>query len=234
MSKLAQVDITGELIEAKFIKRLNRFVAEISIDNEIHLSHVPNTGRMIELLVPGANIIVRRIYSIERKTKFDLLMVNHNGILVLIDSAMPNKILFHSLKNYQLPFFKDYIEVVKEVKYKNSRFDIALKGNINTLIEAKCVTYVDKDVARFPDAPTERGTKHVLELIESIEDGFEAAVIFVIQREDAQVFMPNHSMDPKFSKALKLAAKNNVKIKAIKCNVTDANIQLLEEIEVKL
>lgn len=234
MSSLTKIDIHGELKEAVFIKRLNRFVAEISIDDQIHLSHVPNTGRMKELLLPGARIIVRQVYNSDRKTKFDLLMVYHNDILVLIDSYMPNKILYKSLVDRKLSYFDNYIEVAREVKYKNSRFDIALKGKRNTLIEAKCVTYVKNGIARFPDAPTSRGTKHVLELIDAVEEGFHAAVVFVIQREDAKVFMPNDSMDPKFSEALKLAHKNNVIIKAIKCKVSGNNIGLWQGVEVKL
>lgn len=234
MSLLTNIYIPGELKEAVFVKRLNRFVAEISINDVVHLSHVPNTGRMRELLLPGAKIIVRQVNRSDRKTKFDLLMVYHNDVLVLIDSSMPNKILYKSLLNKHLSSFDNYIEVVREVKYKNSRFDIALKGEKNTLIEAKCVTYVENGIARFPDAPTSRGTKHVLELIDAVKEGFQAAVIFVIQREDAKVFMPNDTMDSKFSEALKLAYKNNVIIKAIKCKIYNDNIKLWEEVEIKL
>ncbi|WP_252187551.1 DNA/RNA nuclease SfsA [Anaeromonas gelatinilytica] len=228
------VNIKGNLVEGKFISRLNRFVAEISIDGNIYFSHVPNTGRMKELLIPGARIIVRKVNNLNRKTEFDLLMVYHNNILVSIDSSMPNKILYDALINKEISFFRDYMEVNKEVKYKNSRFDLSLKGKTNTLIEAKCVTFVDNGTAKFPDAPTTRGTKHVLELIEATKENFNAAIIFIIQRNDAEIFSPNHQMDPKFSEALKLADQYNVKIKAIKCHVNNKNIKLWKEVKVKL
>lgn len=122
----------------------------------------------------------------------------------------------------------------KEVKYKNSRFDLVLKCKINTFIEAKCVTAVNNGLAKFPDSPTLRGRKHVLELMEAIEHGFDSTIVFVIQREDAKKFVTNYIMDPKFYETLKLAVKQNVKIIAIKCQVNRMNIKLWKRIKVEL
>lgn len=228
------VNIEGELIDAIFVKRINRFVAEIEINGNIYLSHVPNTGRMKELLTKGAKIIVRKVDNSLRKTNYDLLMVYHKGFLVSIDSKLPNKLLYNAFINKDLKNFKEYHEVNKEVNYKNSRIDIALKGRINSLVEAKCVTLVDNGVAKFPDAPTERGTRHVLELIDSIKENFRAYIIFIVQREDADSFTPNKEIDKEFYNALVKARDTGVEIKAIKCKVSKNKIVLDKEIEVIL
>lgn len=226
--------IRGDLVEGIFLKRLNRFVAEVLVDNKKRLSHVPNTGRMKELLVKGEKVILRRVKNRKRKTKFDLLMVYKNDILVQIDSKIPNILLYNALKENNINCFNSYNEVKREVTYGNSRFDIALKGRKNTLIEAKCVTYVRNKVAKFPDAPTIRGTKHVNELIKAKREGFNAAIFFIIQRNDAEKFTPNRELDPDFSKALEKAYKEGVVVKAMICQVNKEKISLSKEIEVYL
>ena len=229
------IDIGGDIREGTFIKRLNRFVAEILVDNTYHLAHVPNTGRMKELLVKGARIIIRKVRDDKRKTKYDLLMVYHRDILVCIDSKLPNYLLYKAFYNRELDIFNGYIEVKKEITYGSSRLDIGLIGdNKNTLIEAKCVTYVKDGVAMFPDAPTIRGTKHVNELIKAREEGFESGIIFVIQRNDANIFKPNYNMDKDFSKAIKLAYDNGVKVKAFICDITPNRISLIKDAVVKI
>lgn len=227
------IAIKGQIIEGRFVKRLNRFIAQVEIEGNIEICHVPNTGRMRELLVEGARVVVRRVSDESRKTKYDLLMVYYNNVLVAIDSRLPNHILFEAFRDRQVDCFGDYEDVKKEVTFGNSRFDIGLiSKDRNTLIEAKCVTLVDEGVAKFPDAPTERGVKHVKELIEAKAVGFNAGVFFIIQRNDAKYFTPHSDMDPAFAEALKKAYEKGVIIKALKCNVETDKIYIMDEIEV--
>lgn len=223
----------GNLLEGVFSKRLNRFLAEIFVEDKIVLTHVPNTGRMKELLVEGARIIVRKVNNPDRKTQYDLLMVYHGEVLVAIDSKLPNQLIYKGFSERKIPNFSAYEDVRKEVVFGKSRLDIGLLGkNTKALIEVKCVTFVDNGIAKFPDAPTERGTKHVKELIVATKNGIEAGIIFVIQRNDANIFTPNLSMDPDFSKALEEANQEGVKIAAYNCEVRKDRIEVANEIKV--
>lgn len=229
------INFIGDLTEAYFKKRINRFVAEIIVQGKQEIAHVPNTGRMKELLVEGAKIIVRRVNSTTRKTKFDLLMAYYNGILVSIDSKLPNRLVYKGFYEKKFDFFKGYKEVKKEVVYGNSRLDIGLLGeNKRALIEVKCATYVKDGVAMFPDAPTLRGTKHVRELIKAKKNGIDAGIIFVIQRNDASSFIPNWEMDEGFSQALVEAIDNGVLVKALLCNVEKNRIIIDKEVAIKV
>ncbi|MEW9121318.1 MAG: DNA/RNA nuclease SfsA [Thermotaleaceae bacterium] len=230
-----RVEIKGELKEAKFINRINRFIGEIEIDGVIHKTHVANTGRMRELLTPGAKIIVRYVEQDNRKTNYDLLMVYHNGILVSIDSKLPNFLLEKALIENHIPQFHNYKDVKREVTFGRSRFDLFVHNGKNAaFIETKCVTYVRQDgIASFPDAPTERGTKHVLELIDVMGEGMRGAVFFIIQREDAIAFTPNHNMDPKFAEAVLKAYQEGVEFYAYICKVTANEIKLVKEVPIQ-
>jgi len=229
------LEIKGEILEGYFHKRLNRFIAEILVNDKLELAHVPNTGRLKELLLPMARIVIREVDSEVRKTKFDLLMVYHKETLVAIDSRLPNYLLFNEFTDRNINFMIDYEEVRKEVVYGASRLDIGLIGkNGNTLIEAKCVTLVEDGIAKFPDAPTDRGYKHVEELIKAKKDGFRTCIFFIIQRNDAKIFRPHWEMDKKFSDALKRASENDVIIKAFTCDVKIKSISIKEEIKVEI
>ena len=223
-----KITITGDLMEGVFINRINRFLAEISIDGVIHHAHVPNTGRMKEFLIPGAKVILRKIIQEHRKTIFDLLMAYDHETLINIDSKLPNSLLEKAFKEKVFPLFENYGTVKREVRFGSSRFDFVLSGNESfAFIEAKCVTYVDeKHTASFPDAPTERGRKHVMELVEVVKEGMRGVVIFVIQREDAHRFTPNTTRDPFFSKAMKEAHAAGVEFYAITCKLTPQDITL--------
>ena len=226
------MEIKGDLLEGIFVKRINRFIAHIYIKNKIEEVHVANTGRMRELLVKGAKVIVRNVDNSNRKTKYDLVMVYKNGTLVLIDSKMPNILLEKALQEELLDDFEKYDYVKREVSYGNSRFDIALSNsNENVLIECKCVTLVkDNNLASFPDAPTDRGRKHIYELIRAKEQGYRAVVFFVIQRDDAKSFTPNRDMDSQFADAVKEAYQKGVEFYAYICNVTLNEIEIKEKI----
>jgi len=228
------VEIKGNLLEGIFVKRINRFIAHILIEDQIEVVHVANTGRMRELLLEGAKVIVRKVDNPNRKTNYDLLMVYKNGTLVLIDSKMPNVIIEKALKEGQLEDFGDYDYIKREVSYGNSRFDIGLSNKSeNVLIECKCATLVkENNLASFPDAPTERGRKHVYELIEAKGQGYRAAVFFIIQRDDAKTFTPNRDMDPDFADAVKLACEAGVEIYAYICSVSLKEIRIKKKIPV--
>ncbi|WZL71479.1 DNA/RNA nuclease SfsA [Clostridiaceae bacterium 35-E11] len=228
------VKIHGKLYKAKFVRRLNRFVAEIELEGQKHYAHVANTGRMKELLVKDATVLVRYVNEAHRKTKYDLVMVYYKQSLVCIDSKLPNILLEKALKNNEIHSFKGFTSVKKEVQFGSSRLDIAVNnGKEMALIEAKCVTYVREDgVASFPDAPTERGRKHVLELIKARKQGIRAAVFFIIQREDAKSFTPNKAMDTKFADAVIKAGKEGVEFYAFLCKNTPSEIRILKEIPV--
>ncbi|KXG76761.1 DNA/RNA nuclease SfsA [Thermotalea metallivorans] len=231
-----RVTINGELLEAVFIKRLNRFLAEIEVQGNLHKAHVPNTGRMKELLVEGARVIVRCISDGNRKTKYDLIMVYKGQDLVAIDAKLPNVLLEKALKENGIHPLEGFSHVQREVRFGKSRFDLALSNGSNlAFVEAKCVTYVGEDqAASFPDAPTERGRKHVLELIDVVKENMRGAVVFIVQREDALYFTPNRNIDPKFADAVTEAAKAGVEFYAFLCKVAPREIKLWKPIPVIL
>jgi sugar fermentation stimulation protein A len=218
----------------KFISRPNRFIANIEINGRSEVCHVKNTGRCKELLVKDAVVLVQEFpESFNRKTKYDLISVYKGDRLINIDSQAPNKVFYSWLLKSNL--LKNVTLIKPEVKYKNSRFDFYIEaGDRKILIEVKGVTLEEKGVALFPDAPTERGVKHITELIKSLSDGFEAWVVFVIQMRDVQYFTPNTRTHKAFSDILKTAKKQGVKIMAIDCEVTESNITAKDFVDVKL
>ncbi|KAB3537343.1 DNA/RNA nuclease SfsA [Alkaliphilus pronyensis] len=231
-----KIFVEGDLLEGYFVRRLNRFIAEVNVNGRTEISHVPNTGRMKELLLPKAKVILRRVNDPKRKTIFDLLMVYKDGLLIAIDSKLPNTMLDKAFKAKAIEGFNYFTEVKREVRFGNSKFDFSLNnGREHALIEAKCVTLVkDNFRASFPDAPTERGTKHVMELIEAKKCGIRGAVFFIVQREDCNKFIPNLEMDESFYEAVKLGLDYGVEFYAYKCKVTPDYVELKETIEVTI
>lgn len=223
------------VIKGHFIRRLNRFAALVEIEGEETLVHVTNSGRMAELLVKGAEVFLRQAGSKGRKTDFDLVMVLSNNLLVSLDSHLPNKLFFFS---WQEGFFKDifpYSQCFREVNYGQSRIDFLLQeGQERCFVELKSVTLVQEGKALFPDAPTQRGSKHLEELIRAKKNGLRAAVLFIIQRQDAASFSPNSKMDLIFSSTLNKAKANGVEIYAFSCLVTKEGIALNREVPVIL
>lgn len=231
-----KIYIEGDKIIGIFQRRINRFIAEVLVNDRIKIVHVANTGRMKELLIAGAKVVVRKVNKAHRKTEYDLLMVYKDDILISIDSKLPNYLLQEAFNNQAIPYFKEYNKIRREVTFGKSKFDFYVGNERNSgLIEAKCVTLVkENNLASFPDAPTERGRKHVLELIEAKKQGFRAAVFFIIQRIDARQFIPNREMDTAFADAVVLAKKSGVEFYAYNCNVTIDYIEINEEIKVSI
>ncbi|MBR6800317.1 MAG: DNA/RNA nuclease SfsA [Eubacteriaceae bacterium] len=217
--------------EAVFTDRPNRFIANCIVDGKSEVCHVINTGRMKELTVSGARAIVCERDGKNRKTKYDLIALEKDGQLINIDSQAPNRLALEILPRV----FEDITFVKPEYKYHNSRFDIYLEAAGKKIFaEVKGVTLKDGNTARFPDAPTERGLKHVKELIDSIGEGYEAYIFLIIKMKGVDRFSPNRATHPEFAEALVEAEKAGVKIMAFDCVVTEDEIYCDEEVTVEL
>ena len=224
------------IVEAKFLKRPNRFQAYVLLNDEELIVHVPNTGRCKELLIPGCRILLREENNPKRKTKYSLVSVYKDKELINIDSQAPNKIVEEALVNGIIPKLKKYDIVLREKTFGNSRFDFKLENSKGEeyYLEVKGVTLEEKGWARFPDAPTERGKKHILELIDVKNSGKGAGIIFLVQIKNVDKFSPNRETDPKFSEALILAKEMGVDIFAYNCSVDKEEIKLLNPLEIIL
>lgn len=215
----------------RFIERPNRFIAYIDIDGAKETVHVRNTGRCAELLKPGATVYVQKSDNPERKTQWDLIGVEKGNRLVNMDSQIPNAVVKEWLEEGNL--FDLPLKIQPETTYSKSRFDLYVEaGNRKVFIEVKGVTLEENGVARFPDAPTERGVKHVEELIKALKDGYESYIIFVIQMNGVRYFTPNIDTHPEFAEALRKAKKAGVKILAYDCDVKEDEIRLNSSIPV--
>ena len=226
-----------EVKKGVFLERPNRFIAKVLVDGAEETVHVKNTGRCKELLTENANVYLSVSDNPLRKTKFDLIGVDKNtrkGILkVNMDSQIPNDVVAEWLKEGNL--FSENAIIKREVFYNKSRFDFYIEdAERRNFLEVKGVTLENDGVASFPDAPTERGIKHINELVECISDGYEAFIVFVIQMKGIDYFTPNYITHPEFGEALKLAYGKGVKILAFDCIVTDDSIALDKEIKVIL
>lgn len=222
-----------KIIEGKFISRPNRFIAYVEIDGKIETVHVKNTGRCKELLKEGATVYLEVSSNPARKTKCDLIAVYKGDNLVNMDSQAPNKVALEFLKESDI--FSADAKVKPEYKIGNSRIDIYVEdGDRKALIEVKGVTLEKNGVAMFPDAPTERGIKHINELIEAQREGYECYILFVIQMKGITLFKPNYATHFEFGKALQKATKSEVKILAYDCTVTPDTLKIDAPITVDL
>lgn len=220
-----------KILTARFISRPNRFTAHIELDGEIQICHVKNTGRLQELLLPGAEVFVQKAANPDRKTAYDLIAVKHGSGLVNIDSNAPNKVFGEYLKAGGLGFIPDYIRA--ETKHGDSRFDYYFEHDgIKCFTEVKGVTLRKDGIALFPDAPSERGVKHLRGLIDCVSEGYEACAVFIIKIDGIHHFEANRDSHPEFAAALKDAASAGVKILALGCDIERDSIQITKEIPV--
>lgn len=222
------------LNEAVFIKRLHRFAADVELQGEVHTVHVKNTGRLGELFLPGAKVWLEESDNPARKTRYDLVCVENRGYVVNIDSQAPNRIFReYAEKGLWLP---DMTNLRGEVTRGDSRFDFAfLLGNVPGFTEVKGVTlFDDEGCAYFPDAPTERGVKHLQGLIRAREEGCQAGVCFILQRDGVTSFRPHDRRHPAFGLALRQAADAGVIIRAVGCHVTPEECTACCEVPVLL
>lgn len=224
--------IYKNICTGKFISRPNRFIAEVEISGEIKICHVKNTGRCKELLVPGATVFLEKSDNLARKTEYDLVAVYKGEKLINMDSQAPNKVFGEWVQ--QGDYFKNITLVKPEYKYKNSRMDFYIETeNKKILAEIKGVTLEENGVVMFPDAPTERGIKHIKELMGALAEGYESYIFFIVQMEDCKYFTPAYDKHPEFAKVLKEAHKKGVKVIALNCTVTHSELKIKGEIPVK-
>jgi len=224
-----------ELVEARFIQRLNRFAALVDMDGDEVMVHVANTGRMRELLTPGRTVLLRPAAKPERKTAFDLMLVDLGFALCSTDSRLPPRLVEQAFLYGRLEQFAGYQEACSEVTFEESRFDLMLSSDEGICyVETKSVNLVEDRVALFPDAPTERGRKHLGTLVKAVAAGHRAAAFFVIQRQDADAFRPHHTADPAFAEALRDAKAHGVEVYAYNCRVTRREIAIQRSIPVML
>lgn len=217
--------------QAVFIDRPNRFIANIQIDGKIEICHVKNTGRCRELLVPNTKVLVQECDSKNRSTKYDLIAVWKGERLINMDATAPNKVFAEWVLSGNL--FQNITKFKPEQRFGSSRFDFYIEAdNRPAFVEVKGVTLEDDGVVRFPDAPTERGVKHLNELIACLEQGYDAYIVFIIQMKNVRFMEPNKATHPAFDEALKAAAKAGVHVLALDCFVTENSIVAAEPVAV--
>ena len=222
---------------AEFISRPNRFIAKVRIDGHEETVHVKNTGRCRELLTEGCRVYLEKSDNPVRKTKYDLVAVEklRSGkppLLVNMDSQVPNAAVEEWLKRGEL--FSDQAVIRREYTYGDSRFDFRIEDNGRTaFLEVKGVTLENEGIASFPDAPTERGVKHIHELIRAHKEGFDAYILFVIQMNEIRELRPNDATHRVFGDALRLAQAEGVNILAYDCIVTHDSITIDKPIPIR-
>jgi len=223
------------IVNGIFLERPNRYLATVAIDGREVSAHVPDPGRLPGLMIPGRK--VRLVYrpGPRRKTEYSLVLVRHGSIWVSVYPVFANALVKEALKQRDLPFLNGYREFASEVKAGKSRFDFKLEfESHSTFVEVKSVSLVEEGVGKFPDAPTERGVRHLQELIELRRQGLRAAVLFVSQRSDTRYIIPNDAIDPKFGEWLRKAHAAGVTLLGLNCHVTASSVALKNPVEVML
>ncbi len=226
------------LIRARFLQRDNRFRVTTELDGEQVWAHLANPGRARELLRPGASLFLVERPEGHRKTRYDVALVEAQGQLISADARLPNALFAEALALGNLGAFAGFAVMQREVRRGDSRLDFVVQREGDILsrcwVEVKSVTLVEKGVGLFPDAPTLRGRRHLLELADLAQHGERAAVVFVIQRPDVRSLRPNDVTDPAFGDTLRLAARSGVDIYAHRCLVDLEGICIDGEVPVDL
>ncbi len=228
------------LLPARFVRRDNRFRAQVERDGRLMATHVANSGRLGELLTPGAAVWVAPFQDqAARKTACHLALVEYAGVLVSVDARLPNRLVAEALAAQRLPALAGYASMRPEVTVGASRLDFLLDGGRDPArprcwLEVKSVTLVEDGAALFPDAPTVRGVKHLEELAALRQSGERVAVGFVIQRSDAARFSPHPTADPAFAAALRRVQSQGVEVYAWRCAVDHNAIELTDPVPVVL
>ena len=220
-----------EVCPARFLERPNRFVAYVELEGRRQVCHVKNTGRCRELLVPGAEVYLEKAANPERKTPYDLIAVRKGDRLINMDAQAPNRVF----GEWAAAYWPGLVSLRPESTYGDSRFDFRLETEQGTcFVEVKGVTLEADGFARFPDAPTERGVKHIRELEKAAREGYGAVLFFVIQMEGIHSVAPNDMTHPAFGQALRQAAENGVRVMAYDCAVEPDSLTLRSPVPVEL
>jgi sugar fermentation stimulation protein A len=230
------VEIEGKRVAGRFVVRENRFRVTVEVNGRQVGAHLPNSGRLGELLVSGRRVVLVERSGAGRKTGYDLSLIEMDGRWISLDARLPNDLVEEALDAGRLPPLAGYPTVRREVPFSRSRFDFVLEApdRPSCLLEVKSVTLVIDGLACFPDAVTARGRRHVEELAGAIALGYRAAVVFVVQRDDAVGFRPHDESDPDFGRALRQAAKRGVEIYAFGCRLEPGWVKLERALPVHL
>ena len=221
----------GQVKKGVFLSRPNRFIAHVALDGVETVCHVKNTGRCRELLVPGAAVYLEKGANPGRKTAYDLIAVEKSGKLINMDAQAPNKVF----AEWATQFDPTATAVHSEYRFGQSRLDFCLETPRGLhLVEVKGVTLEEDGHTRFPDAPTERGVKHIHELMHAVELGHRATAFFAIQMADVVDFAPNDVTHPAFGEALRQAKAAGVNIAAYCCRVTPESLEIDRPVEIRL
>jgi sugar fermentation stimulation protein A len=203
------------IVKAEFIDRPNRFIAHVSIDGRTETVHVKNTGRCREILTPGTWVYLQESDNPLRKTRYSLISAYKGDDLINIDSQVPNEVVYEAIKNKRIDALGDVNYIKREARYGSSRFDMYCETPDDRIfIEVKGATLEKDGMAMFPDAPTERGRRHVLEMIEAVKEGYRGYIIFIIQMKGVKGFKANEETDPLFAQALESACRAGVNVLA--------------------
>ena len=220
-------------VTGRFLSRPNRFIALVEVDGKETVCHVKNTGRCQELLRSGSTVILQRSLNPARKTAYDLIAVYKGERLINMDSQVPNKVVEEWLRGGNA--FPTLTKLQPECTFGSSRFDFYLETEERRIfVEVKGVTLEEDGVVLFPDAPTQRGIKHLRELTEAVRQGYEAYVFFVIQMEDCRYFTPNRATHPAFALTLEEAEQSGVRLCAFNCRVRENELSLKDPVPILL
>lgn len=228
------------IVEGKFLERPNRFIAKVEIEGSAEYAHVKNTGRCRELLIPGTTVYLEDYKGRmgTRKMRYSLIGVKKGDVLINMDSQAPNKVCEEALLSgiLKLPEMGALTCVKREKTFGDSRFDFFLEDEAGQSgwLEVKGVTLEEEGIARFPDAPTARGVKHIEELIDAVQEGYKGYILFVIQMPAVKWFEPNDKTHKAFGDALRRAKKEGVHVLAATCSVNTNTLNLHDLIEIKL
>jgi sugar fermentation stimulation protein A len=210
---MTEIKLQEKLKVGVFLRRLNRFMVEAQLDNSRVLAHLPNSGRLVTVLVPGATAFLQEQPPVGRKSSYDLFAVEHSGVPSIVDTRFSTIAAKTVIEQGLLDSLRGFHVLRSNVRVDNSLLDLLLKsGERKFFLEIKCVTHVVDGVAMFPDAPTLRGRKHLKTLMDLTEKGIDAGLLFSVQRPDAKRIRPYHEVDPRFSQLLREATKKGVKI----------------------
>ena len=220
-----RIMVYSNIFPAVFVSRPNRFIAQVLLDGQLTICHVKNTGRCRELLVPGTQVFLQRVENPNRKTAYDLISVYKGDRLINMDAAAPNRVFAEWVAAGH--FWPQVSRFQAEVTHGHSRFDFYLEGGgQKAFVEVKGVTLEQEGVVLFPDAPTERGVKHLKGLQACVAEGLSAYVVFIIQMSHVAYFTPNQATHPAFGQALREAAEAGVQVLALDCDVTETSLSV--------
>lgn len=225
--------IYENILPAIFVDRPNRFIAHVELNGRLEVCHVKNTGRCRELLIPGCRVYVQHQPSPTRKTAYDLIAVEKGERLLNMDANAPNRVFNEYVRAGR--FLRGWSVIRPETTHGDSRFDFYLESPGHRLFaEVKGVTLEDDGVMRFPDAPTERGVKHLEGLARCVQEGYEAWAVFVIQTEDVRWMEPNRRTHPAFADAMRQAAQAGVHLLALDCHTEPDRLEICRPVEIRL